>query len=656
MSQYNLLSSLGFFLCLIFNVSHQSQLFRDLSGATDQNFQAQVAQWTLIDPSGTQYSPTVSNCLIDYIAVKSSSLPIGTTLTKTFDGLEPHDVLRFFVRIKSLGKWKSQTVNIKFDDVSLETSEALFDIEDSETCYPDYDAGEINYFGTVEHNSSSVTVEFSTNLYDTNKEVSWGIHDFSLVTDFSESWETSIIYAQTNAADITIEDYICQDYQYRGIPYCTSCTQPCSVCYGPGSDQCFLYSSSSPKARLCPEFQTLTMSGCTNCLENCTSCDKDVNSCDSCFTTCAQCVPYSSPPKCLQCTLESNFVLYESSCLASCPDGYYADFERNCKACLSTGCPKCSGNMIAQDGICKCESPRILIGNNCECPAYLTEDTDTLTCEYIDLIDIAYQSTVSPLFDAILQVQINPLLKWTDPPTFTWKADCTYKNLDTKSLLQTYLSSQTTDVLEIPSSYLEYNFQCSIKASYFNEDNIEISKTITFTTLSSSQAQVQITGGPFQSLSHTSLSFIFAEVKLSTGKVLSTSDLKQIKWTQTSGDSLDMSKIFSSSNPFQLKISKCTLSQGKIYKFNKIFAKSNIAQIQNISVLGKFDFWKSVAFWNVIAFSAWFLVSFYWLYVKHPTYCVLKTNKNINKQSLFKRINFFFWVIFLKNFIFNFSQ
>ena len=59
----------------------------------------------------------------------------------------------------------------------------------------------------------------------------------------------------------------------------------------------------------------------------------------------------------------------------------------------------------------------------------------------------------------------------------------------------------------------------------------------------------------------------------------------------------------------------------------KIFAKSNIAQIQNIQVLAEFTFWKSVSFWTVISFSAWFLVSFYWLYVKHPTYWMLDSKK-----------------------------
>jgi len=80
-------------------------------------------------------------------------------------------------------------------------------------------------------------------------------------------------------------------------------------------------------------------------------------------------------------------------------------------------------------------------------------------------------------------------------------------------------------------------------------------------------------------------------------------------------------------------------------QINKIFGKSKIDRIVNISALSGFEFWQSVAFWTTIGFSIWFLVSFYWLYIKHPTYCALVANKTIPQKALHKKTNSLFWVI-----------
>jgi len=76
----------------------------------------------------------------------------------------------------------------------------------------------------------------------------------------------------------------------------------------------------------------------------------------------------------------------------------------------------------------------------------------------------------------------------------------------------------------------------------------------------------------------------------------------------------------------------------------KIFDKSKIKQIVNISALKDFKFWQSVAFCTVLGFSIWFIVSFYWLWLKHPTYCALSANKTISQKPLYLKIYFLFWV------------
>jgi len=292
----------------------------------------------------------------------------------------------------------------------------------------------------------------------------------------------------------------------------------------------------------------------------------------NCQPGCLDCS--SSPEKCLECDSETTLTgdicicnqvgkYFEtgSGCTGNCLEG--------CDSCInSQECLVCSSTRASKDGKCKCEPPRILVGTNCECPSYMVENTTTLNCEYNDLIDIAYQSTVSPLFGAILQLQINPQLKFALAPMIFWSGDCTFQNDDTRLEFQSFLLTQVTDILLIPSTFLDFNLQCDITASYINDNGVEISKQINFQTLSSSQPQVYISGGPFQMFTHTELNFIMAEVSSKTGSQIPSSNLK-VTWTQTGGDDLlDMTKLYSSSSdPLRLTVPKCTLSQGKLYSF-----------------------------------------------------------------------------------------
>ncbi len=242
--------------------------------------------------------------------------------------------------------------------------------------------------------------------------------------------------------------------------------------------------------------------------------------------------------------------------------------EPGCLTCSSAEiCIECDTNRVLKDGNCRCELPRVLIGTKCECPWYMTEKPTTEDCEYIDLIDVAYHPEVSPLFDAILQAQINTRLKWTLPPIFTWTIECNYQNTATQTELNAYLSTQQSDFLPIPSTFLEHNLECQVKVSYKNQNNIEISKEISFKTFSYFQPQIRIAGGPFQMFTHTQTNSILAEVVSLTGSPIFPTDLK-ITWTQVSGkNKLDVTDHCSASNPLKLTIQKCTFSPGKLYTF-----------------------------------------------------------------------------------------
>lgn len=672
--QHNFLC-LILFISLYFNPSHQTQLFRELVGSTNQNLAAEASQWTLSNPSGTPYPIPITTCADYKIIYKSDSLPQDTAISKIFEDLEDHNALRIYFMLFYIGPYTAQTVSLKIDGLVLETSKVKpVRIPDFYTCdSPFVFSGYMFYYVSVPHTASTATVEFVSNLHNTNQEVSWGIRTFSLAPVMASTIEPASISADTWIQEVTITRNYCGTGYIDDQGDCQYCPYPCGECYGAGTDQCLTYLPDSPEYRLCPEGQTFLTSGCTDCaVENCLLCDKDVNQCYTCLTTCASCDDYSSEtPTCLECTLESNLFLYEGTCVDTCPQGSYLElFERKCPLCQAgcldcsgaqeciechsdtasdngicvcneprkyfedssrgctgtcllgceqcivgdqcqicasgttlrpggdcrcdingffyqddtgsctgqcyeycnychdaTSCIQCSGGRVPKDGMCQCESPRILIGTTCECPAYMVKSPLTGACEYIDLVDIAYQSPVSPLFDMILQFQINPLRQWTSSPTIQWAANCPAQDPAGQFVMMLYLMDKNTNMLVIPSILLDKNLQCTVQASYYNENGWQALKEITFETTSPSNPQINIVGGPFQMFNHGINNLILAQVQSSVGKSISPSDVK-VKWTQTSGDhQLDLSKLFSSSDPFKLTIPKCTFLKGKIYKF-----------------------------------------------------------------------------------------
>ena len=671
--------------CLLFNFSFQSQLIRDLAGSTTQNLQAQASQWALGDPLGLSYPISITECIQDKIIVKPDSLLPGASLKKTFNDLEDHNLLRFYVQMYYMGDYSSQSVSIKFDDVTIETSQLLPMLPQGpyDYCSDPYTlTGYMVYYGAVPHNASSVTVEFVTNLNGAIMDVSWGLRNFSLVTDISDTITSAIVYGKSNYQPPTIPAYPCD---FANFPMdmdgpCMPCMFPCKECYGMGSDQCFTYLPDFPENRLCPLGQTFTSSDCTPCaVENCDSCDENVNQCDTCLNTCSLCLDFMGSHQCIGCTVESGLVFYEGSCIESCPQGMYADSSQACQSCqigclecsgldqctqcassdtkntagvcicnqprtyfeqesggctgaCSLGCEQClnaqecticasgttlqpdgscqcdnpgfyyedetgsctgqcpdncischdsgsclscSGNRVPHGGLCKCPSPRILIGTNCECPAYMAESPLTMNCENIPLIDIIYQPKVSPLYNAVLKIQVNPLTQWT-PSTFSWLVFCNFQNPDTSLQFMDYMTTQNSDLVIIPSRFLEYDLQCQLTLAFSDGMFFQFLPAITLETVPSTQPQINIMGGPFQMFSQCELNFIFAEVKSSAGKPISASDL-MITWTQTGGDdTLSMKEIYSSTNPFQLTIPKCMLTKGKTYKFKlTVTMKSN---------------------------------------------------------------------------------
>lgn len=70
-------------------------------------------------------------------------------------------------------------------------------------------------------------------------------------------------------------------------------------------------------------------------------------SCQQCLTGCSNC---DNSTHCAKCTkgMVLNVGAVTTTCLDTCPDGYYSDAQNTCKACIS-GCKRCHNNYTCDE-------------------------------------------------------------------------------------------------------------------------------------------------------------------------------------------------------------------------------------------------------------------------------------------------------------------
>jgi hypothetical protein len=140
----------------------------------------------------------------------------------------------------------------------------------------------------------------------------------------------------------------CPPTHYGLNAQCALCPAPCATCRD--ASTCLScsagYFSNGSCTTACPQgnYPNSTSAACEACEPSCSSCE-------------------GSPTSCLGCI--APFLLFESSCVASCPSGLYFESNGSCQGC-SSPCLQCAGS-----GSCLSCQVGYLLGSGCltECPS-----------------------------------------------------------------------------------------------------------------------------------------------------------------------------------------------------------------------------------------------------------------------------------------------
>ena len=186
---------------------------------------------------------------------------------------------------------------------------------------------------------------------------------------------------QTNCTSCTSGTYLYDNYCYAGAcpagtfvnagSVCEDCTPPCLNCTGFAST-----------CTACTTGNVLANSVCSPACPGGMYVPTDANGndlsqvCLACSSSCATCT--SGANNCTSCSSGAN--LYDNTCIASCPDGYYANNQlHECLPCNST-CANC----VTSPYICtSCPAGTFLDGNECVslCPdATFVSGTSCAVC------------------------------------------------------------------------------------------------------------------------------------------------------------------------------------------------------------------------------------------------------------------------------------
>jgi hypothetical protein len=198
---------------------------------------------------------------------------------------------------------------------------------------------------------------------------------------------------------------------------CRTCQTTTTYCLNCLSGY-YLLSSSNECVKTCPTglFQDPSTLTCIGCSGNCTTCSGSANNCTSCTTgvlylnSCVANCPdayyavngqcLACPTGCLTCTSGSScqsclgsYFLYQNVCISTCPSTHALVVNQTCTACSTPNCQSCNSG----DQCLVCNSPSLLYVGSCvsSCPENFTSNGTSCVNSVMQAANTSLNSTLS---------------------------------------------------------------------------------------------------------------------------------------------------------------------------------------------------------------------------------------------------------------------
>ncbi|KAL4489764.1 hypothetical protein ABPG72_022404 [Tetrahymena utriculariae] len=345
----------------------------------------------------------------------------GATISRSWTGLAPHWSIRVGYTLWKIDQWNNQNFNVTADSTVVQLITYGSNAGTSDLCgfnnQPDLFQNQVANFT---HNSTTLTINFRTNLTNNVSAQSFGLSNLYVLVDYCTS---NCISCGASGCLVCQSQYYlyknvclinCPSSTYvSNLTTCVDCNSNCKTCNSPGnictscnspnflnpgsgltclptcpvsyccSGSLYLDISTNSCNSTCP--QDISTNSCNSTCPQGTYPDGSTNICSNCDANCATCYGGTSS-NCLTCNLPLSYQKSTSECISSCTSGQYLDTNtNNCTQCDSS-CLNCFGGSKKQ--CVDCQLPRYFqkLTTSCElqCQPNQYGNSKTAMCEQCD--------------------------------------------------------------------------------------------------------------------------------------------------------------------------------------------------------------------------------------------------------------------------------
>ena len=272
------------------------------------------------------------------------------------------------------------------------------------------------------------------------------------------------------------------------------------------------------------------------------------------------------------CTTSCDWLNDTKYCRPACPTPKtYFTAENGCANSCHYSCLECFG---PESNNCfgSCESPRILVGNECQCPPDLIDDPLVEACVPRSFLNLSLAEPISTCSDVNVTTILSPLDRNREPPiVINWLIiSSNATDLTHLDQMRNFLKTQSSKSILIDKTKFESNAQYTLRAWFINSLGENISNTITFDI--PPVFNLSIEGAPSLTIDY----FVDNIIKVipNFNPCFPLGQHANAYWT-SSPTLNNLNQYIDPYNPFHLKLPTCYLKKFSSYNFEVLITSSS---------------------------------------------------------------------------------